>query len=172
MVSTPIGAPNIPADNSYAQYNVNVSTAVVSSQSPLANQTHSFPVLYTNSPMGTSLTTIPSDATPSPISLYSEYIGNPYTLPNNAFSIYGMQPLLVYQNQQEEQKEENVSVNSAEAALSDTQLTDGEINQLEKNSGHCAATNIFQSSNYFYTDTSASNIPVGSEILFGTNNKA
>lgn len=150
MVSTPIPAPASPIKASpvYAQAQYSSSIPLdISSQNHAPNQ-HSFPVLYTTSPMGTSKTT---EATPSPISLYSEYIGNPYTLPNNAFSVYGSQPFLVYQQEQTETSTEN--------------------SNSDKNDTETVPANIFQSSNYFYTDPNTANIPVGSEILFGTNTK-
>lgn len=135
MVSTPIGAPNSPSHHVGAEPSQSV-----------ANQGHSFPVLYTSPPIGANL---PTEATPTPISLYSEYMGNPYTLSSNTFSVYGPQPMLVYPN------------------LSDT--SDSIVQTAADMSN--AETNIFQSSNYFYTDPNSTNIPVGSEILFGTGSK-
>lgn len=169
MVSTPIGAPSSPVRNTHIQHISNPPHETSPSQSSVANPIHSFPVLYTTSPMGANLTTLPTDATPTPISLYSEYMGNPYTLPNNAFSIYGAQPLLVYQNQPSERIESASS--NTEIITNTTQFPNTELNQTDANTVHPIATNIFQSSNYFYNDANATNIPVGSEILFGTGNK-
>lgn len=169
MVSTPIGVPlpNSPEKNSqipYPQY-PNQSNDIISSQ--YTNQTHSFPVLYTNSPIRMNTTEVSS----SPSSLYNQYMNNPYNPihTNNQFSIYGTNPLLVYQQQTVEQTVENVPVtNSIEISNENTVCSENENTELNVTTQ--VATNIFQSSNYFYMNPNAENIPVGSEILFGTTN--
>lgn len=196
MVSTPIGAPNSPLKASYAPPSISKSSEIISSQSIVNQQTHSFPVLYTTSPIAGNLTT---DSTVTPISLYSEYMGNPY-IPNNTFNIYGTQPLLVYQQPNQEQINNELSFQNNETQISsnDVDNTNSQnispefqtvnnsenINEsqsisVETNSYMSQSipppvplpANIFQSSNYFY-NTETSNIPLGSEILFGTSNKS
>ncbi|KAJ3644551.1 hypothetical protein Zmor_022276 [Zophobas morio] len=87
------------------------------------NQSHTFPVLYN-----------------SPVSLYSEYVGNPY---NNVEA-----PKEVDEN----------SVNMLDVNKNNDLVDDGPNNN----------TNVFQSSNYFNATPGTDFIPPGSEILFGT----
>ncbi|XP_044272751.1 Golgi-specific brefeldin A-resistance guanine nucleotide exchange factor 1 [Tribolium madens] len=85
------------------------------------NQSHTFPVLYN-----------------SPVSLYSEYVGNPY---NNATTEEENAPNLLDVNKNNDLVESDAPNNN---------------------------TNVFQSSNYFSSDSGGDFIPPGSEILFGT----
>lgn len=176
MVSTPIGAPSSPekcSQSTYTQFNANIPNDMTSNQSPpLVSQ--AYPVLYTTPQSNAS---VPINVTQSPVSLYSEYMGNPYNLQNN-YNIYSSQsPLIVYQSQQPDTTLEKIPYTpaSSDTNLNNEQVTNepaaSQIEQQEYYESPQTA-NIFQSSNYFYTDPNATNIPPGSEILFGSEKNA
>ena len=133
--------------------------------SPTPTSQHTFPVLY-NSPMIPSTT--PTEV--QPVSLYAEYMGNPYNVPSP--DVYNLEAT-------HEGNLENVSVSVSESysAVNDTVSHAVTNVNLDANRNNSQAnsevtqnnnpTNFFQSSNYFNNTTTASYIPVGSEILFG-----
>lgn len=121
---------------------------------------HTFPVLY-NSP-------VPATATPTevqPVSLYAEYMGNPYNVPSpDVYNLGGKGEVNV----------ENASPANANVECEPVSVTNIDLDLNKNNSQPSGAvvknnntTNFFQSSNYFGNATAASCIPVGSEILFG-----
>lgn len=139
MVSTPIGPTVVAEDNN--------------KQKP-----HTFPVLY-NNPLIT--TTSPLEV--QPVSLYSEYINNPYN----------------QQQQQQQQTSDNADDGGVQKITNVNVLweqylqqkqnlqcqasLDGNKNLNEENS---RTDNMFRSANYF-NNTDSGVIPPGSEILFG-----
>lgn len=101
---------------------------------------HTFPVLY-NSP------TIPLTTTTEvqPVSLYAEYIGNPYN---------------------------NVNDGKTDNENDDLNKNTDEMVENNNTASTTTTTNFFQSSNYFNIDANVSDsIPVGSEILFGVEQR-
>lgn len=128
------------------------------------NQTHTFPVLY-NNPLIT--TTSPLEV--QPVSLYSEYIDNPYnavtsleannsdnaniseqTAPVADVNALWAQYLYQKQNlQYQSDLDSNKNVNESSVQHIDNKLK----------------SDVFKSSNYFSMEAGA--IPPGSEILFG-----
>lgn len=141
---------------------------IPSPQVALPQDQHTFPVLY-NAP-----TVIPSTTATEvqPLSLYAEYMGNPYNIQTNERDGQPIQrsseEAITLQNSSniEPVSSQNhempilVGTVSQETVMSTTQSVgfDSDI--------HMQPTNFFQSSNYFDT---TSNIPAGSEILFGVN---
>ncbi|GLV39512.1 hypothetical protein CBL_09602 [Carabus blaptoides fortunei] len=179
MVSTPIGAPNSPekcSQPTYTQFSTNIPNDKTINQSPpLVNQSHPYPVLYTTSQCNAS---VPINVTQSPVSLYSEYMGNPYNLQNN-YNIYSSQsPLIVYQSQQPDTTPEKIPYNpSSDSNLNNEPMNEPAASQIARTEQaayyeNSQAANYFQSSNYFYTDPNASNIPPGSELLYGSDKNA
>lgn len=161
MVSTPIGAPNSPESPTHIPYTPQFAPAVQNES--LSIQT-SRSLLYSNTQPSISPPVAQQETTStvSPVSLYTEFIGNPYNLPTNY--LYGAgqgQPVLFYQSQPSE--EDDVS---EESNIPIVEHTPEKTDTFYENQ---SSTNIFQSSNYFYTDSSNTNIPPGSEILFGTD---
>ncbi|KAF5306262.1 hypothetical protein FQA39_LY08960 [Lamprigera yunnana] len=146
MVSTPIGAPtyteNIPHLQTTLQ-TLQPPSNVPYSPNLLVNtssQGHTFPVLYNNSFMETQ-----------PVSLYSEYISNPYNLENKNENVvvdtdHSNSPPQIVQN---------------EDCNSNTPCEDKEVLETSE-------THIFQSANYFLSNISSELIPPGSEILFAS----
>lgn len=146
MVSTPIG-PTVVAEDS-------------TKQKTQTSHGQTFPVLY-NNPLIT--TTSPLEV--QPVSLYSEYINNPYNRQSpevaaldNASVEGGAQITNVnvlweqyLQQKQNLQCQANLGINKS---VNDENRTD----------------NMFKSANYFNTDSNV--IPPGSEILFGTTQAA
>lgn len=139
MVSTPIG-PSIIQENTS-----NTST------------THTFPILY-NNPFIT--TTSPLEV--QPVSLYSEYIDNPYNVQSTnanesesklAADTNALWAQYLYQKQ----------------VLQCQNNYDANKNPPENIQQHIdsGSTEVFRSSNYFGTDSNV--IPPGSEILFGNS---
>lgn len=132
MVSTPIG-PNANEDNTQ--------------KSP----GHTFPVLYQN-----PLITTTSPLEVQPVSLYSEYISNPYN--------------------SRQSPEDNANVDNAvqisnvnvlwEQYLQQKQNLQCQQGNLDGNKNKENRTDMFKSANYFNQDVSV--IPPGSEILFET----
>lgn len=186
MVSTPIGAPNSPekiihySPKFTANTNVERETITISSQSTINQAPNNYPMLYTTPQL---------DATP--ISLYSEFIGNPYNLPNNFYGSHSPQPVLLYQTQNQNsnpnpnQPSDACSENAVviETTTDNTENTDNDNSTIENSLqpeqrtesfyDNQQTANIFQSSNYFYTDPNqTNNIPPGSEILFGADKSA
>lgn len=119
---------------------------------------HSFPILY-NGPFP------PSSSTTSevqPVSLYSEYLGNPYNSVTNT--------------EQNEAKEGEDNANSIpdESQQISCPNTDINRNSNSSNSTNNVSENnnstiMFQSSNYFSNVSNTNFIPAGSEVLFGVN---
>ncbi|KAJ8926524.1 hypothetical protein NQ314_021126 [Rhamnusium bicolor] len=130
---------------------------------------HTFPVLY-NSPMIPSTTTTEIQ----PVSLYAEYMGNPYNVPTP--DVYNLET-------QNEVNVENVSVSNSNLECESHSIVKDIVSDVitnvnldvNKNNSQASCeviqnnnpTNFFQSSNYFSNTSTASYIPVGSEILFG-----
>lgn len=119
MVSTPIASAPPPPPPPFLQPTLQPGMPYLYTK----NQSHTFPVLYN-----------------TPVSIYSEYVENPYN------------------NVSEEVKEEENTQNLLDVNKN-TDLVDSDTPNNN--------TNVFQSSNYFSTD-SGDFIPPGSEILFGT----
>lgn len=119
---------------------------------PSPQTQHTFPVLY-NSPM-----VIPSTTTTEvqPMSLYAEYIGNPYNIPSPDVYKLDVSSELLAENVESkfpsEESNFNVDLNK------NTSIE-------EKRNNNPA--NFFQSSNYFSNASAPNLIPAGSEILFG-----
>lgn len=148
MVSTPIGPKVVPEDNNVTKLKTNATNA----------HGHTFPVLYTN-----PLITTTSPLEVQPVSLYSEYINNPY---NNSQSSETTNLLDNANNVDGGVQITNVNV-LWEQYLQQKQtlqcqggLVDGNKNLSEEN-----RTDMFRSANYFNSDSNV--IPPGSEILFG-----
>ncbi|KAL1494184.1 hypothetical protein ABEB36_009823 [Hypothenemus hampei] len=134
---------------------------------------HSFPVLY-NSP-----TVIPSTTTTEvqPLSLYAEYVGNPYNPQrNDNLALSQVNPTEISNlsspntNNNEEMKE-NVPSISDSYRKSDSQSTDKNslVMSSEQSSNMAipsSSANFFQSANYF-SNNEGTFLPQGSEILFG-----
>lgn len=127
--------------------------------SPAPTSQHTFPVLY-NSPV--PATTTPTEV--QPVSLYAEYLGNPYNVPTP--DVYNL----------ERKGEVNAENSPSNANVESQSVPVTNINlDLNKNNSQTSgavvknnnSTNFFQSSNYFGNSTAAGCIPVGSEILFG-----
>ncbi|RZC32907.1 Sec7 domain containing protein [Asbolus verrucosus] len=139
MVSTPIAStpqnqlPNVPPPPPpFLQPTLQPGMPYLYSK----NQPHTFPVLY-NSPVIT--TAAPTEI--QPVSIYAEYMGNPYNITEGAKDI-----------------DENA------IHLLDVNKNNDLVEEDNPNNN----TNVFQSSNYFSTDSGPDFIPPGSEILFGT----
>lgn len=132
MVSTPIGATVVAEDTT----------------NNLTSHGHTFPVLYTN-PL---ITTSPLEV--QPVSLYSEYVNNPYNRSGEVDNAEGNEKITNVNALWEQylQQKQNLQCQ--------TNL-DGNKNLSETTT----ETDVFRSSNYFNSDTNA--IPPGSEILFG-----
>lgn len=146
MVSTPIG-PTV------------VSEGITNTQSNnVTSHGHTFPVLYTN-PL---ITTSPLEV--QPVSLYSEYVNNPYNRQSDEVAV-------VLDNAEGNEKLSNVNalweqyLQQKQNLQCQTNL-DGNKNVSDTTTQHIEnQTDVFRSSNYFDSDTNA--IPPGSEILFG-----
>lgn len=114
---------------------------------------HSFPILYSG-PFPTSTTTTTEV---QPVSLYSEYLGNPYNTP----------PV------------PKANVEMGNVTESDTQnqselnLSNSDINKNNSSSTSVIDNNnstiFFQSSNYFNNTPNSNFSPSGSDLLFGVN---
>ncbi|KAJ8916109.1 hypothetical protein NQ315_004476 [Exocentrus adspersus] len=192
MVSTPIGI-NYPHDTSQKPVTVTPMPQVPSnipvipnSTSPIMQPTlqtgmpympnffsptpagqHTFPVLY-NSP-------VPATSTPTevqPVSLYAEYMGNPYNSPSPDVIDHGINSDVNIQSI----PVATTSEGGEPYATSIGSVPATNINlDLNKNNSQPGAvigknnnpTNFFQSSNYFSNSSAPNFIPVGSEILFG-----
>lgn len=150
MVSTPIGSTVVSED-----------TIKPSKTPDVTSHGHTFPVLY-NNPLIT--TTSPLEV--QPVSLYTEYINNPYnsqpsdvTVADNANLDTSVQiPNVNVLWEQYLQQKQNLQCQTS---------LDGNKNPSETTTQHIEnRTDVFRSSNYFNTDTNV--IPPGSEILFGT----
>lgn len=156
MVSTPIGAPNLPESPTHVTY-TSQFTPAIQNESLSIQPTHS--LLYSRTE---SVAQQEISSAVSPVSLYNEFVGNPYNLPTNYMYGAGQgQPVLVYQSQPSEENDD-----SEESNVPIVEHTPEKLDTFYENQ---SSANIFQSSNYFYTDSSNTNIPPGSEILFGTD---
>lgn len=119
---------------------------------------HSFPILY-NGPFPPSTSTT---SEVQPVSLYSEYLGNPYN------SVTSTEQSVVKEN-----------ADNANSNLDDGQQFVSTNTEINRNSNINNSTNnitennnstiFFQSSNYFSNVSNTNFIPVGSEVLFGVN---
>lgn len=134
-----------------------------------SQQSHSFPILY-NGPFPPTTSTT---SEVQPVSLYSEYFGNPYnttSVPQN--TITETPPLM----------ETEIIVDSGVPTNDNSDTSHQIINSnidMNRNSSINANNSIFiennnstiffQSSNYFNSVPSSNVIPAGSEILFGVN---
>lgn len=137
MVSTPIGPTVISEDK----------------QAPKPTSPgHTFPVLY-NNPLIT--TTSPLEV--QPVSLYSEYINNPYNRQSSEIAA-----------------SDNANVDSSVQLSNVNVLWEQYLQQkqnlqcqasVDGNKNEDSRTDMFRSANYFNTDSNV--IPPGSEILFG-----
>lgn len=118
---------------------------------------HSFPILY-NGPFPPSTSTT---SEVQPVSLYSEYLGNPYNT--------------VTRTEQSDIKERadnsNVSPDDSQFVSTNTDMNRNSNSNNNVNSGmeNNNSTIFFQSSNYFSNVSNTNFIPVGSEVLFGVN---
>lgn len=143
------------------------------------NQGHTFPVLYNNP----SITTSPTEV--QPISLYSEYMGNPYNV-----GVPPTQPVVTNDNfnstqsslesfiQQQinnspvriQQQPANVNVeNTIPINLGNDVNKNQNFESNQPAANITQPSNFFQSSNYFSMNTNQGFIPPGSEMLFGGN---
>lgn len=169
MVSTPIG-PSVPESSINTSTSTSPTAPNIQQYQNLGNilgnsaytqPPHTFPILYNNS----FITSTPMEV--QPVSLYTEYIDNPYNLTST------------------EPKVAPVTVTTPESNLAaDTNalwaqyLQQKQILQCQsnldtnKNKANESASNtdVFRSSNYFNTESNA--IPPGSEILFGSGQNA
>lgn len=159
MVSTPIGAPTY--TETYMPNTQASITSPPSNTQPTApqyvpnllvntsSQGHTFPVLYNNTYADTQ-----------PVSLYSEYIGNPYNF--------------------EQTETVNTLVNDVSptitqndyASNSNPETEDSNSNPVIQSTCETTETNIFQSANYFCSTNESEFIPPGSEILFTPEQKS
>ncbi|XP_050302323.1 Golgi-specific brefeldin A-resistance guanine nucleotide exchange factor 1 [Anthonomus grandis grandis] len=138
------------------------NTSGISSQA----QQHSFPVLY-NSP-----TIIPNTTATEvqPLSLYAEYVGNPYNIQSDNMP----RPQDVTEPSTENHfvssshseiipaKEDLISASSPDVITIDSNVTKVSVTEQAVDN----STNYFQSSNYFSSGGNGL-MPVGSEILYG-----
>lgn len=117
---------------------------------PNNSQGHTFPILY-NTPQistgGIPLTN-PEDIQVQPVSLYAEYMGNPY----NSFVTSPIRNIVTECDNVDEQQSTVITTSNSS--------NDGTMNS--------ESNNAFQLSNYFTNDTNK--IPPGSEMLFGQEN--
>lgn len=119
---------------------------------------HAFPILY-NGPFPPSTSTT---SEVQPVSLYSEYLGNPYNT--------------ITKTEQSDVKDSADNVNSGPNDSHEIVSTNIDVNR-NNNSNNSAnnlmennnSTIFFQSSNYFSNVSNTNFIPVGSEVLFGVN---
>lgn len=146
MVSTPIGPTVVPEEAKQTHSKPNM----------LTNHNHTFPVLY-NNPLIT--TTTPLEV--QPVSLYSEYVNNPY-------NVQTAEPIAEQASNDNGEQISNVNVlwqqylQQKQNLQCQTSL-DGNRNVSE----HIECrTDVFRSANYFGSDSNV--IPPGSEILFGS----
>ncbi|KAK9887809.1 hypothetical protein WA026_000124 [Henosepilachna vigintioctopunctata] len=129
-----------------------------------SGQQHTFPVLYNQQPI-VPATTPPTEV--QPLSLYAEYMGNPYNItPAENYRH------IENDNQYDESKQNTVLDTSGMSNDNDVCRS---INTVENNNpefermsnNNSVSTSYFQSSNYFGNQVNNSNIPPGSEILYG-----
>lgn len=132
---------------------------------------HSFPILYNGPfPPSTSTTT-----EVQPVSLYSEYLGNPYNTmsvqntPTETGSLTEAEPVnSVVPNSNSGPNDLHQLINSTIDINKNSSHNTSSSNVIENNN----STIFFQSSNYFNSVPNSNIIPVGSEILFGVNVQA
>lgn len=136
-----------------------------------SQQSHSFPILY-NGPFPPTTSTT---SEVQPVSLYSEYLGNPYNTTSVPQNTITETPPLV---ETEIVVDSGVSSNIISDLNSSHQITNSNIDMNRNSSNNINSSNFiennnstifFQSSNYFNSGSSSNVIPVGSEILFGVN---
>lgn len=131
------------------------------------NYGHTFPVLYSNN---SPVITTASPTEVQPVSLYTDYVNNPYNNNNETGPVISIPNIDDEEaiEQQEQQSDpllllnsNNNNCNVGTVVVSTDESTASIINNTNNN--------FFQSANYFRTDTSANNTNFpGSEILFGT----
>lgn len=123
---------------------------------------HSFPILYNGPfPPSTSTTT-----EVQPVSLYSEYLGNPYNTPGTRNT--ATEPSVVKETVEITALHSNSGPNESHPFVNsniDLNSNSNNSTSIENNN----STIYFQSSNYFNNVSNTNFIPVGSEILFGVN---
>lgn len=132
-----------------------------------SHTSHSFPILY-NGPFPPSSSTTTEV---QPVSLYSEYLGNPY----NTMSVHNT-PAETTVSEADTAHNAVPNPNSGPSDLH--QLINSTID-INKNSSHITSSSnviennnstiFFQSSNYFNNVPNSNIMPAGSEILFGVN---
>lgn len=122
-----------------------------------SHSSHSFPILYSG-PFPHSTTRATEI---QPVSLYTEYLGNPYN---------------TLQNAKTESETGNISVLNANISSDDNSqalISSADVNQNSSTNSNVIENNnstiFFQSSNYFNNVPNSNLFPVGSEILFGVN---
>lgn len=164
MVSTPIG-PSVTTETGTSAATPNTQQYQNLGNilgNPPYTQTHTFPILYNNS----FITSTPMEV--QPVSLYTEYIDNPYNLASKETKTVPVTP---------ETPENNIAADTNTLwaqYLQQKQLLqcqsnlDTNKNMQNKNNESVVNSNtdVFRSSNYFNQDTNS--IPPGSEILFGS----
>lgn len=162
MVSTPIGVPSnvsqIVPPYSTSSYETSKSDLTRSTTTNLyPQQNYYYSTSHTGLPEPVSTQQQPQlyDNIPQQSSLYNEYLKNPYNLTLNTAPV---------------DSNRNPEIISDYVPSSDSVETSNEQNGRNfYNPVMPLPQNIFQSANYFYTDSkNLPNIPPGSEILFGT----
>ncbi|KAJ8979327.1 hypothetical protein NQ317_006941 [Molorchus minor] len=175
MVSTPIGS-SYTVDTSQKPIPITTLPQVSNNHPTIPNSTTPIlqPTLQTGMPYMSNLSpTIPSTTTTEvqPVSLYAEYMGNPYNVPTpdvynlarnevNAESIVAKSGTEC-ESQSVPDNTLSVDVTNVNLDLNKNSSADSEVTQNNN------PTNFFQSSNYFSSTATPGFIPVGSEILFG-----
>lgn len=137
MVSTPIGSTPPPPPTFYNQPTLQPGIPYLYTES----QNHTFPVLYNKTAVGINTIPITEVQQQSPPSLFSDYIDNPYNLPESM------------------KEDEESSANAVDVNKNNDLVVERDVPNNN--------TNVFQSSNYFNSDFTSEIIPPGSEILFG-----
>lgn len=172
MVSTPIGPSAVPETctsiTAPTQQYQNLGNIL---GNPPYTQTHTFPILYNNS----FITSTPMEV--QPVSLYTEYIDNPYNLALKETKTAAATVMTPESNTASTVTTPESNIAADTNALWAQYLQQKQIlqcqNSLDTNKnmqnksnetvGHNA--DVFRSSNYFNNETNS--IPPGSEILFG-----
>lgn len=140
---------------------------------------HTFPVLYNQQPV-VPATTPPTEV--QPMSLYAEYMGNPYNVtPAENFKSLEREKQVTHQNPDAQQRVDELEQITVSETCQTSKVNDNDIGKTVRmrvdnnNPDFEGATNnngvtasYFQSSNYFSSQIGKSSIPPGSEILYGT----
>ena len=172
--------PSISSHQPTYPYSTNILTSIPDTQSQ-----HTFSVFYDRD---VSSATSPSTEM-KPSSLYTEYIQNPYNISsvrdprhecNTSSQILKYQTSCVTEtNTQQDFNTFHELPNSRRQDLgiignvskmgADVEDLNDNIDNRPTNESSVLDDNMFQSSNYFQTDTCQNFFPPGSDILFGTN---